>query len=149
MTIAASRVARLALRVGLLAGAAVLAPGTRAGAQAVAARDLPRGHVLTAADVAPFTPSLVGWTTRRVITAGQPLREPAVARPATASAVTPGQRVAVLFREAGIELRLAGVAAGAAPLGARVKVRIDPSSRAGQPRRLEGTVVAPGVVQLP
>lgn len=159
MTIATSRLARRASRVALLAGAALLVPGLRAGAQAVAARDLPRGHVLTAADIRQGgarpeprdarNATLVGWTTRRVITAGQPLREPAVAPPAAASAITPGQRVAVLFREAGIELRLAGVAAGAAPLGARVKVRVDPTSRAGQPRRLEGTVVAPGVVQLP
>ena len=107
-----------------------------------AARDLPRGHVLAADDVTPATPSLVGWTTRRVITAGQPLREPGIARPLAASAVTAGQRVAVLYRDAGVELRLAGTAAGAAPMGGRVQVRMDAR------RRVEGTVVAPGVVQL-
>jgi hypothetical protein len=38
---------------------------------------------------------------------------------------------------------MSGVAASAAPMGGRVKVRLDAR------RRLEGTVVAPGVVQLP
>jgi flagella basal body P-ring formation protein FlgA len=109
----------------------------------VAARDLPRGHVLAADDISPATPSLVGWTTRRVITAGQALREPAVARPLAASAITAGQQVAVVWRDQGIQLRMSGVAASAAPIGARVKVRLDAR------RRLEGTVVAPGVVQLP
>jgi len=107
-----------------------------------AARDLPRGHVLAADDVSPATPALVGWTTRRVITAGEALREPGIARPLAASAVTAGQRVAVLYRDAGVELRLAGTAASAAPIGGRVQVRLDAR------RRLEGTVVAPGVVQL-
>lgn len=109
----------------------------------IATRDLPRGHVLAAGDMSPAMPSLVGWTTRRVITAGQALREPAVARPLAASAVTAGQQVAVIWREQGVALRMNGVATNAAPIGARVKVRLDAR------RRLEGTVVAPGVVQLP
>ncbi|GLC25389.1 flagella basal body P-ring formation protein FlgA [Roseisolibacter agri] len=121
------------------AAAPVTAPAAVA---PTAARDLPRGHTLVADDVTPATPALVGWMTRRVITAGEPLREPGIARPLAASAVTAGQRVAVLYRDAGVELRMAGVAANAAPIGGRVQVRLDAR------RRLEGTVVAPGVVQL-
>jgi flagella basal body P-ring formation protein FlgA len=128
----------------LVRAAAVARPAAAPEAVApVATRDLPRGHVLAADDISPATPSLVGWTTRRVITAGQALREPAVARPLAASAVTAGQQVAVIWRDQGIALRMSGVATNAAPIGARVKVRLDAR------RRLEGTVVAPGVVQLP
>ncbi|MGZ8377348.1 MAG: flagella basal body P-ring formation protein FlgA [Gemmatirosa sp.] len=128
----------------LARAAAVARPAAAPEAVApTAARDLPRGHVLAATDISPATPSLVGWTTRRVVTAGQALREPAVARPLAASAISAGQQVAVIWRDQGIALRMNGVAVSAAPIGARVKVRLDAR------RRLEGTVVAPGVVQLP
>jgi flagella basal body P-ring formation protein FlgA len=127
--------------IALLAGAVLLA-GARAGAQTtpVAARDLPRGHVLAAGDVrAPRGASVVGWTTRRVIAAGEPLRAPAVAAPA---AVRAGDRVAVVWRDAGIELRLAGTATHDAPVGGRVAVRVDAR------RRLEGTVAGPALVRI-
>jgi flagella basal body P-ring formation protein FlgA len=131
-----------------------------------AARALPRGVVLTAEDIAAgeSAPSsliaqrsaLIGWTTRRVIAAGEPLRAPAVAPPSDAAAagsaatrlaggaavVRAGQKVVVVYRDAGLELRLGGVAAQDGAVGARVGVRLDAR------RRLEGTVVAPGVVRL-
>jgi flagella basal body P-ring formation protein FlgA len=50
--------------------------------------------------------------------------------------------VAVVYRDAGVELRLGGVAAQDGAVGARVGVRLDAR------RRLEGTVVAPGVVRI-
>jgi flagella basal body P-ring formation protein FlgA len=138
---------RLAAGVGLLVGATLL-PGSPLAAQDLAARELPRGHVLTADDIrsggARSTPAarrstLVGWTTRRAIAAGEPLRAPAVAPPA---AVRAGEKVAVVWRDAGIELRLAGTAAQDAPVGARVAVRVDAR------RRLEGTVVGPALVRI-
>jgi flagella basal body P-ring formation protein FlgA len=131
-----------------------------------AARALPRGVVLTAEDIAAgeSAPSsliaqrsaLIGWTTRRVIAAGEPLRAPAVAPPSDAAAagsaatrlaggaavVRAGQKVVVVYRDAGLELRLGGVAAQDGAVGARVGVRLDAR------RRLEGTVVAPGVIRL-
>ena len=87
-----------------------------------------------------------GFTTNRLfgptLNPWDPSRTPGGSSGGAASAVAAGQRVAVLYRDAGVELRLAGVAAGAAPMGGRVQVRLDAR------RRVEGTVVAPGVVQL-
>ena len=120
----------------------------------VAARPLERGAVLTADDIAmqpldsvrgPRVPSpesrspVVGWVTRRVIAAGEVLREPAVAPP---NAIQSGDKVAVVWRDAGIEVRLNGTATNAAPLGGHVTVHVDVR------RRLEGVVVAPGLVQI-
>ncbi len=110
-----------------------------------AARALARGESLAAGDIvaAPgdtLAPRLVGWTTRRVIAAGEVLHAPAVAPPA---AVRAGDHVAVVYQQSGVALRLAGTAAADAALGARVAVRVDTR------RRFEGTVTAPGVVTLP
>ena len=119
----------------------------------VAARPLPRGTVLAAEDMAPAAPNgasraaaaapvgaaPVGWTTRRLIAAGEPLRAPAVAPP---DAIRSGQPVDVVFSDGAIALRLKGTALNAAALGARVAVRIDAR------RRLEGVAVGPSTVQL-
>ena len=110
-----------------------------------AARAMARGESLAAADIAAapgdtLAPHLVGWTTRRMIAAGEVLRTPAVSPPASIRA---GDRVAVVYAQGGIALRLAGTAATDAPLGARVAVRVDTR------RRFEGIVTAPGVVTLP
>ncbi len=126
----------------LLAG---LATARDALGQPRAARALARGEALASADIAApagdtTAPRLVGWTTRRVIAAGEALRAPAVAPPA---AVRAGDRVAVVYQQGGIALRLAGTAAADAALGGRVPVRVDVR------RRFEGTVTAPGVVTLP
>jgi flagella basal body P-ring formation protein FlgA len=83
-----------------------------------------------------------GWVARRAIAAGEPLRPPAVAPP---DAVRHGQPVRVVYRESGLAITISGTAAADAPVGARVAVRVESGGRA---RRLEGTVVAPGLVQL-
>lgn len=110
-----------------------------------AARVLARGETLAATDIAAapgdtLAAQLVGWTTRRLIGTGEPLRPPAITPPATVRA---GDHVAVVWQQGGVALRLAGTAATDAPLGTRVAVRVD------MHRRFEGTVTAPGVVTLP
>jgi flagella basal body P-ring formation protein FlgA len=163
-----TRLVRLAARsalplLELAIGAALVLAGTALGAQSprartasaayVAARALPRGHVLAADDMsasapasaaapatAPAVPSApVGWTTRRVIAAGEPLRAPAIAPPA---AIRGGQPVDVVYADGMITLRLKGTAMNAAALGERVTVRLDAR------RRVEGVAAAPGTVQL-
>jgi flagella basal body P-ring formation protein FlgA len=120
----------------------------------VAAHALPRGHVLTAEDIALAPDAVpvdarrstltgpIGWVTRRMIAAGEALRAPAVAPP---DAVRAGQPVAVVYRDGGLALRLAGTATSNAPVGQRVAVRVESN---GRTRRLEGTVVAAGVVAI-
>jgi flagella basal body P-ring formation protein FlgA len=127
------------------AGAADVAEAT----YPVAARDLARGEVLALTDIVPVSSpasadedaadSLVGWTTRRVISAGEPLRAPAVSPP---NLVKAGDTVQAIWRGKTIELRIAGTAAGSAALGERVLVRVDAR------RRLEGVVIGPALVQL-
>jgi flagella basal body P-ring formation protein FlgA len=118
---------------------------------AIAARALPRGVVLTDADVtvAPMPwwgPPVdvgelpgAGWVTRRSVAAGEQLSEPTVGRP---TVVRAGEPVHVLWRQGGIELKLRGTAAGSASLGERVAVRID--SR----RRMEGIASGPALVRI-
>jgi flagella basal body P-ring formation protein FlgA len=147
-------VATLAAALGAALAAAAAAPAAPAAASALAAqapaaaapraaRPLARGQTLAAADIDAAggdARRLVGWTTRRVIAAGEPLRAPAVAPPA---AVRAGDAVALVYQADGLSLRLAGTAATDAPLGGRVAVRVDTR------RRFEGVVTAPGVVRLP
>jgi len=112
-----------------------------------AARDLPRGITLTEADIVRRDdPALAatngdgvgeGWVTRRLIAAGEPLRRPAVAPPVW---VATGESVQVLYRVGSVEARLRGTAMGTASKDERVLVRIDTR------RRVEGVVVAPGLV---
>ena len=141
----------------LRAASRVAAAPARGDSVAVAARTLPRGHTLAADDVAwisgdsaaalghrvfptPDTPRPApGSVTRRVVAAGEPLREPAITAP---QAITAGQRVAVVYRDGGVELRMQGTALGAAPRGGRVAVRLDDR------RRLTGTAAGDGVVTL-
>lgn len=136
--------AALGAPLGTRPGATAAAAGeVVAAATPRAARALARGQTLAAADVdgpAGEAARLVGWTTRRVIAAGEVLRAPAVAPPA---AVRAGETVAVVYAADGVTLRLNGTAAADAPLGGRVTVRVD------MRRRLEGVVEAPGVVRLP
>ncbi len=123
------------------AGRAPAGPAAAPATAPRAARALARGETLAVADVdGPGAERLVGWTTRRVIAAGEPLRAPAVAPPV---AVKAGDPVALVYQAEGLTLRLKGTAAGAAPVGGRVPVRVDTR------RRFEGVVVAPGVVRLP
>jgi flagella basal body P-ring formation protein FlgA len=132
---------------GPLARTAPADPGT----VEVAARDLARGEVLTPEDIARVAApeedvarvelprTLVGWRTRRVISAGEPLRPPAVSPP---DLVQAGESVQVLYQGPSVVLRVNGTAAGSAAMGERVLVRVDAR------RRLEGVVIGPGLVQL-
>ena len=144
----AERRAQSVLLVALVLVAAPLAAQPKASCTPVAARALVRGQTLTADDISmvdakggsalcALRSALVGSQTRRMIAAGEPLREPAVAPPNVVAANAP---VAVVYRDTGIEVRLKGVAQNAAPLGGRVTVHVDVR------RRLDGVVVAPGVV---
>lgn len=110
----------------------------------VAARDLPRGATLTAEDVVGGAvgggeKGPAGWVTRRVIAAGEALREPAIMRP---NLVAAGEVVQLVWRHGSIELRLVGRAMGSAAQGERVQVRVD--SR----RRFAGVVIDRGLVRI-
>lgn len=139
----------LAALAALLAGRPAAAQAGSEGMVPVAARELARGEVLAAADVA-FEPAgdrrvagvvdrPVGWVTRRVVAAGEVLRAPTIARP---DAVRSGDAVQLVWREGGVELRIRGKAMGSAPLGERIKVHVD-----GR-RRFEGVVEGPALVRL-
>lgn len=133
-----SRLVRRRLRAGTVARIAV------------AARDVERGEVLAAADIAwqdtvlwggpAARPDVeVGWVARRRIAAGTVLRAPALGPPAAVSA---GQPVKLIWRGAGLEVTTAATAAGTAAVGAQVMVR----TASGQ--RLSGIVEAPGTVRI-
>jgi flagella basal body P-ring formation protein FlgA len=145
---------RLALALAASLTLASIAHAQSTGRVAVAAHALERGHVLVADDIALVAPdalgtraplpahrapTLIGWTTKRVIAPGEALREPSVAPP---NAIEAGQPVTVFWRDSGIEVRLKGVAANAAATGGRVTVRVDAR------RRLDGIAVSPGLVQI-
>lgn len=116
-----------------------------------AARDLPRGVTITAADLAwadtlvwgpPLredAADLEGWTTRRVITAGERLAPPAVAPPIWVRA---GDDVRLIVVRGSLELVMPARAAGSGAAGERVAVR------ASTGRRLTGTITGPGVVRV-
>lgn len=117
----------------------------------VASRQLQRGEVLTAEDMAvsvnlawgpPRLPGVMpseGWIVQRVMASGDPLREPAVRPPL---AVVSGHSVELIWEEGAIGLRMPGTAAGSAVLGETVFVRTE----SGQ--RLRGVAVAPGTVNV-
>lgn len=144
-------------RLGFAAALLVLLAGAaRAEAQSapresgapVAARDLERGIVLTAADIA-YAPAdggaggaaaaPIGWVTRRVVSQGEALREPTISRP---DVVRSGESVQLVWSDGAVELRVRGTALGAAAQGERISVRVD-----GR-RRFEGIVVGPGLVRM-
>jgi flagella basal body P-ring formation protein FlgA len=135
-------------RTLLLAGmllAAGSAPLAAQGRVPVAARDLPRGHVLTEADVRfADVPGGgghggPGWVTRRVVRVGEALRRPAVE---PAQAVRSGDPVTVRWAGSGVAVALAGTAAKGGAPGERVWVNV------GRGWRLEGTVAGPGEVTV-
>ncbi len=121
---------RLASLSGLaVATLAIAAPRARAQSAApVAARDIPRGTELTAADVAADSGAangsvpLIGWVARRVIHAGEALREPAIDSPRLVRA---GADVTVRAELGGVVVTRPGTALIAGSLGERVRVRID------------------------
>ena len=118
---------------------------------AVAAHDIVRGAVLEMRDIAvrrdvrwgpPSSPEAsvtAGWVARRRITAGEALDAAAVEPPL---AVRAGQDVQIVWSNGSVQVSLQGRAAGRAAIGQKVYVR------AGTGRRLEGTVIADGVVRV-
>lgn len=148
-----------ALPALVLAQAADKQPASRV---AVASREIARGVVLSATDIgyvpstrtadrgaaakspAAIEPavsgdSLVGWTTRRLITVGEPLRAPAVTPP---QLVKSGDVVDVVFQSESVFVTMRGKATRSAAFGEKVVIRMD------NQRRLEGTVIAPGRVRV-
>lgn len=114
----------------------------------VAARDLPRGVVLTGADIRMGVGPGVGrsgelgeagWVTRRVVRAGEVLRAPAVGRPRV---VKSGDEVEVRWAGGAVSVVVRGVAAGSAGVGERVRVRL------GTGWRIEGVVIGPALIEI-
>lgn len=105
----------------------------------VAARDIPRGVALESADISAPAGEAgpVGWIARRVIHAGEALRQPAVAPPPL---IRRGSTVEYLVERAGIQLALRGTALTAGALGDTLFVRLDAR------RRVRGVVTGPGTV---
>lgn len=139
----------------------VFALAMGAGAQsprvAVAAREIARGTSLSQGDIGYASPAapatdasasvqaaapndtLVGWTTRRLIAVGEPLKSPAVAPPILVKA---NAMVEVIYQDAGITITARGRATRAAALGERLTVRLDTQ------RKVEATVIAAGRVRV-
>lgn len=116
----------------------------------VAARDLPRGHVLDSTDVGmatqvawgdarPPRTSPLGLVTRRALRAGDALLPPAVAVPL---AVRAGEDVRAYWTRGDIRIEVSARAAGTGAVGDTVAVRT-----AGG-RRLDAVVSAPREVVL-
>lgn len=150
-----SRVVAVALAAMVVALA--LEAGAQAPRVAVAAREIARGTSLSQADIGyaaasartsdasasvePATPNdtLVGWTTRRLIAVGEPLKGPAVAPPILIKA---NAMVDVIYQDAGITITARGRASRAAALGERLTIRLDAQ------RKVEATVIAAGRVRV-
>jgi flagella basal body P-ring formation protein FlgA len=118
------------------------APGTVAqGTGPAAARDLARGVELTAADIAgdSAAASRVGWITRRLIRAGEPLKEPAVA---PAQLVHAGSEVTIRAESGGVIVTRTGTALSSGSLGERVRVRLDSQ------HTITGIVASPATVKV-
>lgn len=139
------RVALLILAlIGLVTAARLDAqqPTVSTGVSLLAAREIPRGATIEAADiVAEGTEAntVVGWVAKRLIRAGEALRAPAIA---PAELVRSGDTVQLVWRDGNLEIRMTGRAMGSAAAGERVIVRVDTR------RRFEGIAEAPGVVRL-
>jgi flagella basal body P-ring formation protein FlgA len=140
-----SHVARLILVLISLVTATRLdaqQPTVSPGVTLLAAREIPRGATIEAADIAAEgaeATTVVGWVAKRLIRAGEALRAPAIA---PAELVRSGDTVQLVWRDGNLEIRMTGRAMGSAAAGERVIVRVDTQ------RRFEGIAEAPGVVRL-
>ncbi len=108
----------------------------------VAAHDLPRGVELALEDIAPGPGAAkrVGWTTRRVIRAGETLTEPAVEPPPLVRA---GQVVQYIVRRGAIQLSISGTAMASGHTGEAIPIRL------GERQRVEAVITGPGRVESP
>jgi len=134
-----SRAVRVVVRVGISVEASV------------AARELPRGHVVGPEDVmiaeqvrwgdpgVRALPDPVGMVAERKVRAGEVLEAPIVRPPFV---VRSGEPIEAVFRGEGLELRVRGEALTSARSGGRVQVRLESGLR------FEATAVQHGVVQL-
>lgn len=123
------------LRVLRLAGLPLLALGIAAprafaqGAVPTAAREIPRGTELTAADIRSDTvagtasATRIGWVTRSLVHTGESLQEPLVQPPRLVRA---GTDVTVRAESGSVVVTRAGTALTSGSIGDRVRVRIDP-----------------------
>lgn len=101
--------------------------------------------MLAASDIRADTlvlpsPQLIGWITRRVIRAGEPLRAPAIAPPPLVRAGAP---VTVQFVTAGVTVAREGTALMTGAFGDHVHIRLD------EHRSLNGVVAGPSTVRIP
>jgi len=112
----------------------------------VAARDLPRGAVIAAADVVGDSTSdgspaaMTGWVTRRLVHKGEPLRAPAVSPP---QLVRAGAIITVRAEVDGVVATRRGTALAGGALGEQVRVRID------NQRTVTGVVSGPETIRIP
>lgn len=154
--------------IALLLGAYPVAAVAQSSRVAIAAHEIARGVVLAPADIAylpaegvpehatqnsplpdcgpvgqsdcqTVRPLLVGWMTKRLIVAGEPLRAPAVTPP---QLVKSGDVVDVVYEGDRVLITMRGHATRSAALGERLTVRMD------NQRKLEATVVAAGRVRV-
>ncbi len=117
----------------------------------LAAHDLVRGSVLSAADIAwsdtaptaetpHLTPGVAaGWVVHRNMRAGEVLTEPSVSQP---DLVTSGSDVDVIYVGQGVSVKVHGVAIGNGGNGDEVYVRLD------NRKRLRATVAGPNTVRV-
>jgi flagella basal body P-ring formation protein FlgA len=117
----------------------------------VAARDLARGNVLSASDIAWADTTLAGttppdasrvtpgWVARRAIRAGEVLREPSVSRQ---DLVTTGSAVDVIYTTPGVTIKVRGTAIGNGAEGDEVFVKLD------NRKRLRGVVAGANTVRV-
>lgn len=117
---------------------------------AVAARDLPRGHMLDQEDVtwservrwgsgAGPVADPVGQVTERSVRVGEPLVAPSVRPPLL---VRGGEAVEALFDDGTVRMSMRGTALASARQGGRLHVRLESG------RRLEAIAVDEGIVRL-
>jgi flagella basal body P-ring formation protein FlgA len=140
----------LALAVSLLLAPPAMAAGVRI---VVPAHDIARGETIVDSDLTTTTvdgsalmagivtrmDSLSGMQARRLLRAGEPLRDADVRRPVI---VGKGQTVTMVFSAPGVELTAMGRAMSEGGLGDTVTVQ-NPASY----RMISATVTAPGTVR--
>ncbi len=112
---------------------------------------LERGHVLALEDIAyeesvvwgpprlNKQPDPVGWVAQRPVDIGDELRRPTVRPPL---GVVSGSPVSIVWSTGTVAVTVPGVAAGSGPVGESVYVRTESG------KRIRGTIVAPGVVDV-